>query len=163
MKLANVSQKQSFMTKRKRTEKSKYKHKSTGDHCTCASYLAEMMCLRLAEHKNEGNLTYKFWNKKPWDWTFKQQLFTANSLIKKYGELAVVKAINSPALSKVFSLKNQRVVPEIKKQLKIIEEQSKNKQELDVKDKPETRKKSYGKKSGLNKLRGLNGKKESGS
>ena len=151
------------MTKRKRSEKSKYKHKSTGDHCTCASYLAEMMCLRLAEHKNEGNLTYKFWNKKPWDWTFKQQLFTANSLIKKYGELAVVKAINSPALSKVFSLKNQRVVPEIKKQLKIIEEQSNNTQELDVKDKPESRKKSYGKKSGLNKLRGLNGKKESGS
>jgi len=151
------------MTKRKRTDKSKYKHKSTGDHCTCASYLAEMMCLRLAEHKNEGNLTYKFWNKKPWDWTFKQQLFTANSLIKKYGELAVVKAVNSPALSKVFSLKNQRVVPEIKKQLKIMEEQSKNTQELDVKDKPESRKKSYGKKSGLNKLRGLNGKKESGS
>jgi len=151
------------MTKRKRTEKSKYKHKSTGDHCTCASYLAEMMCLRLAEHKNEGNLTYKFWNKKPWDWTFKQQLFTANSLIKKYGELAVVKAVNSPTLSKVFSLKNQRVVPEIKKQLKIIEEQSNNTQELDVKDKPESRKKSYGKKSGLNKLRGLNGKKESGS
>jgi hypothetical protein len=151
------------MTKRKRSEKSKYKHKSTGDHCTCAAYLAEMMCLRLAEHKNEGNLTYKFWNKKPWDWTFKQQLFTANSLIKKYGELAVVKAVNSPALSKVFSLKNQRVVPEIKKQLKIIEEQSKNKQELDIKDKPESRKKSYGKKSGLNKLRGLNGKKESGS
>ena len=151
------------MTKRKRTDKSKYKHKSTGDHCTCASYLAEMMCLRLAEHKNEGNLTYKFWNKKPWDWTFKQQLFTANSLIKKYGELAVVRAVNSPTLSKVFSLKNQRVVPEIKKQLKIIEEQSKNTQELDVKDKPESRKKSYGKKSGLNKLRGLNGKKESGS
>ena len=151
------------MTKRKRTDKSKYKHKSTGDHCTCASYLAEMMCLRLAEHKNEGNLTYKFWNKKPWDWTFKQQLFTANSLIKKYGELAVVKAVNSPTLSKVFSLKNQRVVPEIKKQLKIMEEQSKNTQELDVKDKPESRKKSYGKKSGLNKLRGLNGKKESGS
>ena len=52
------------MTKRKRTEKSKYKHQSTGDHCTCSSYLAELMCLRLAEYKNEGNLTYKFWNKK---------------------------------------------------------------------------------------------------
>ena len=163
MKLKTVLKKPSSMTKRKRSEKSKYKHKSTGDHCTCASYLAEMMCLRLAEHKNEGNLTYKFWNKKPWDWTFKQQLFTANSLIKKYGELAVVRAVNSPTLSKVFSLKNQRVVPEIKKQLKIIEEQSKNTQELDVKDKPESRKKSYGKKSGLNKLRGLNGKKESDS
>jgi hypothetical protein len=150
------------MNKRKRTDKSKYKHISTGDYCTCAAYLAEMMCLRLAEHKNEGNLTHKFWNKKPWDWTFKQQLFTANSLIKKYGELAVVKAVNSPSLSRVFSLKNKRVVPEIKRQLKVIEEQANKKQELDVKEKPTTRKKSYGKKTGLNKLRGLkDGKKES--
>jgi len=151
----------SFMTKRKRTEKSKYKHQSTGDYCTCASYLAELMCLRLAEHKNEGKLGHKFWNKKPWDWTFKQQLFAANSLIKKYGEVAVVKAVNSPFLSKVFSLKNKRVVPEIKKQLKIIEDNKDTKQELDVKEEPTVRKKSYGKKSKLNKLRGLDGKKES--
>lgn len=154
--------KQYSMTKRKRTEKSKYKHQSTGDHCTCAAYLAEMMCLRLAEHKNEGNLTYKFWNKKPWDWTFKQQLFTANFLIKKYGEAAVIRAVNSPYLSKVFSLKNKRVIPEIKKQLKLIEEQQNKTQELEIKKDPQNRKKSYGKKSGLNKLRGLkNGKKES--
>jgi len=120
-----------------------------------------MMCLRLAEHKNEGNLTYKFWNKKPWDWTFKQQLFTANTLIKKYGELAVIRAVNSPYLSKVFSLKNKRVEPEIKRQLKLIEDNKDKKQELDIKEEPKTRKKTYGKKSKLNKLRGLNGKKES--
>ncbi len=153
----------SSMTKRKRTEKSKYKHQSTGDYCTCASYLAELMCLRLAEHKNEGKLGYKFWNKKPWDWTFKQQLFTANTLIKKYGELAVVKAINSPYLSKVFSLKNKRVVPEINRQLKLIKDNEDKKQELDVKEEAKTRKKTYGKKSKLNKLRGLDGKKESES
>jgi hypothetical protein len=158
-------QSQSFMTKRKRTEKSKYKHKSTGDHCTCASYLAEMMCLRLAEHKNEGNLTYKFWNKKPWDWTFKQQLFTANSLIKKYGEVAVVRAVNSPALSKVFSLKNKRVVPEINRQLKLLEQRPEQKQELDIKQDPVARKKSFGKKSKLSKIRNIkkDGKEESES
>lgn len=153
----------SSMTKRKRTEKSKYKHQSTGDYCTCASYLAELMCLRLAEHKNEGKLGYKFWNKKPWDWTFKQQLFTANSLIKKYGEAAVVKAVNSPYLSKVFSLKNKRVIPEIIKQSKILEENKESKQELEIKEKPTIRKKTYGKKSKLNKLRGLDGKKENES
>jgi len=158
-----VLKNQLSMTKRKRTDKSKYKHQSTGDHCTCAAYLAEMMCLRLAEHKNEGNLTYKFWNKKPWDWTFKQQLFTANALIKRYGEVAVIKAVNSPYLSKVFSLKNKRVEPEIKKQLKLIEDNKDKKQELNVKEQPKTRKKTYGKKSKLNKLRGLNGKEESES
>ena len=149
------------MTKRKRTEKSKYKHQTTGDHCTCASYLAEMMCLRLAEYKNEGNLTYKFWNKKPWDWTFKQQMFAANNLIKKYGEKAVVRAaVNQTS---IFSLKNKRLISEINKQIKLIEqEETKPTQELDVKKEAKTRKKSYGKKSGLNKLRGLsNGKKES--
>jgi hypothetical protein len=155
-----VLKNQLSMTKRKRTEKSKYKHQSTGDYCTCASYLAELMCLRLAEHKNEGKLGYKFWNKKPWDWTFKQQLFTANSLIKKYGEVAVVKAVNSPSLAKVFSLKNKRVVPEILKQVKFIEENKDKKQDLDIKEKPTVRKNTYGKKSKLNKLRGLNGKKE---
>ncbi len=157
----DVLKNQLFMTKRKRTEKSKYKHQSTGDYCTCASYLAELMCLRLAEHKNEGKLGYKFWNKKPWDWTFKQQLFTANTLVKKYGESAVVKAVNSPYLSKVFSLKNKRVVPEINRQLKLIKDNEDKKQELDVKEEAKTRKKTYGKKSKLNKLRGLEGKKES--
>lgn len=152
--------KRSYMTKRKRTEKSKYKHQTTGDYCTCAAYIAEMMCLKLAQHKNEGNLGYKFWNKKPWNWTFKQQLFTANVLIKEYGELAVVKAVNSPYLSRVFSLKNKRVLPEIKKQKKLIEEEINQKQQLEIKKQPETRKKTYGKKSGLNKLRGLDGKKK---
>lgn len=145
------------MTKRKRTDKSKYKHQSTGEYCTCASYLAEMMCLRLAEYKNEGNLTYKFWNKPPWNWTFKQQLFSANHLIKTYGEKAVVRAITEKKT--IFSLKNKRLITEIKKQLKLIEEETKQeKQELEIKEKPTTRKKSYGKKSSLNKLRGLNGK-----
>lgn len=161
MKLKTALKKQSSMTKRKRTDKSKYKHQTTGDHCTCAAYLAEMMCLRLAEYKNEGNLTYKFWNNKPWDWTFKQQMVAANSLIKKYGEKAVVRAVANQ--KSIFSLKNRRLLPEINKQVKLIEqEQTKPAQELDVKKEAKTRKKSYGKKSGLNKLRGLdNGKKES--
>lgn len=161
MKLKTVLKKQSSMTKRKRTDKSKYKHQTTGDHCTCAAYLAEMMCLRLAEYKNEGNLTYKFWNKKPWDWTFKQQMFAANNLIKKYGEKAVVRAaVNQTS---IFSLKNKRLISEINKQISLIEqEKNKPSQELDVKKEAKTRKKSYGKKSGINKLRGLdNGKKES--
>lgn len=157
-----VLKSQSFMTKRKRTEKSKYKHQSTGDHCTCAAYLAEMMCLRLAEYKNEGNLTFKFWNKRPWDWTFKQQMFAATALIKEYGEKAVIRAVNEQ--KSVFSLKNKRIIPEIKRQVKLIEEESKrSSQELDVKKEPTNRKKSYGKKSSLNKLRGLDGKKESES
>ena len=92
------------MTKRKRSDKSKYKHESTGDYCTCAAYVAEIMCKRNAESKNVGSLPYKFWSKKPWDWTFKRQLFAANKLLNKYSEEALVKAINSSEFRGIFSL-----------------------------------------------------------
>lgn len=149
------------MTKRERSDKSKYKHQSTGDYCTCAAYIAEMMCLRLAQKKGVSGLGYKFWNKKPWDWTFKKQLFAANKLIKEYGEKAVVKAVS--VKESVFSLNNKSIITEIKKQHKEINTEKPKEQELEIKKDPVQRKKTYGKKSGLNKLRGLDGKKESES
>ena len=94
------------MNKRRRTEKSKYKHESTGDHCTCAAYVAEIMCKRNAESKNEGSLPYKFWSKKPWNWTFKRQLFAANKLLKKYSEEALVKAVGSSEFRGIFFTKS---------------------------------------------------------
>lgn len=144
------------MTKRKRTDKSKYKHQTTGDHCTCAAYIAEMMCLRLAQHKNEGNLPFKFWNKKPWDWTFKQQLFAANKLVKQYGEKPVLRAVLEK--KSVFSLKNKQILPEIKRQASLLAKEKSEEQKLDVKKNAQNRKKSYGKKSALDKLRKLDGK-----
>ena len=65
--------------------------------------------------------------------------------------------------SKIFSLKNKRAIPIIKKYNNIIKkEKEQEAQKLDVKEDAETRKKSFGKKSNLNKLRGLkfDGKKE---
>lgn len=147
------------MTKRERSQKSKYKHQSTGDYCTCAAYLAEIMCLRLAAKKGISGLGYKFWNKKPWDWTFKKQLFAATSLIKKHGEKPVVRAVIK--MESVFSLNNKMILSEIIRQSK--EPEKEKKEDLDVKKDPVKRNKTYGKKSGINKLRGLNGKKESES
>lgn len=150
------------MTKRKRTEKSKYKHESTGDHCTCAAYIAEIMCKRNAENKNVGSLPYKFWNKKPWDWTFKKQLWAAGKLLKDFSEEAVVKAVNSDDFRGIFSLNHPKVIGIIRKyELLLSEEKSKPKQEIQVNKNPVTRKKSYGGKNILNKLRKLeNGEKE---
>ena len=150
------------MTKRKRTEKSKYKHESTGDHCTCAAYVAEIMCRKNAEKKNQGSLPYKFWNKKPWDWTFKRQLYVANKLIKKFSEGAIVKAINSPEFKGIFSLNHPKVVGVIAKyQLLLDEQESKPKQKIDAKPNAKKRTKSYGKRNMLDKLRKIeNGQEE---
>jgi len=144
-------------TRRKRTEKSRYKHESTGDYCTCQAYVAEILCKRFAEFKNVGSLAYKFWNHKPWNWTFKKQLWLASSMIQKYGEEAVVRAVTSPEFGTMFSLKNKRAEPIIKKYSAIIKKEKESKQELKVKEKPVIRKSSYGRKVGINKLRGLDG------
>lgn len=145
------------MIKRQRTEKSKYKHVTTGDYCTCAAYIAEMMCLRLANHKKISGLPFKFWNIKPWDWTFKRQMMLANKLIKEYNEALVVKCLNSIELKDIFSLTHPRVK-------QVLEQSKLNKQEISVtsETKPETvstvRNATFGKKSQLNKLRQLDGK-----
>lgn len=142
------------MAKRKRTEKSKYKHESTGDHCTCAAYVAEIMCKRNAENKNVGSLPYKFWNKKPWDWTFKKQLWAAGKLLKDFSEEALVKAIHSDDFRGIFSLNHPKVVGVLRKyELLLSKEKDKPKQEIKVNKNATTRKKSFGGKNILNKLR----------
>lgn len=150
-----VLQKPLSIMKRERTEKSKYRHQSTGDYCTCAAYVAEIMCMRNAEHKNQGSLPYKFWNRKPWDWTFKRQLFAARKLLKTYSEAALVKAIHSDEFRGIFSLNNPRALPIIKKYAYQLEQEQNKKQELEITENATIRKKTYGKKSSLNKLRSL--------
>lgn len=149
------------MKKRKHSDKSKYKHESTGDYCTCAAYVAEIMCKKNAENKNVGSLPYKFWNKKPWDWTFKRQLFAANKLIKDFSEEAVAKAVNSAEFRKIFSLHHPSAKNIIKKYHLVAEDQKKSeKQEVEYVEKPQHRKKSYGKKNSLQKLRNIENEKE---
>lgn len=142
------------MKKRKRTEKSRYKHESTGDHCTCAAYVAEIMCKRNAENKNQGSLPFKFWNKKPWNWTFTRQVTKAHELIKKYSEQALVKAIHSPEFKRIFSLNHPSADTIISKYEALRKEQESSHQEIEVKTNPTSRKRKYGKRQNiLNKLR----------
>lgn len=145
------------MTKRQRTEKRKYKHTTTGDYCTCAAYIAEMMCLRLAEYKKISGLAFKFWNNKPWDWTFKRQMMVANKLIKEYGESLIIKSLNSNELKGIFSLthpKVRQILEKNKLSFKEIELKPVEKIETNV----ATRNTAFGKKSQLSKLRKLDGK-----
>jgi hypothetical protein len=75
------------MSKR-RTELSKYKSPSTGDFCTPAQYVAEIICQRQAKHEKAGTLPYKFWNKGKWKSIYIRQIGLANKLIKEFGEVS---------------------------------------------------------------------------
>ena len=154
-----------MLKKRKRTDKSRYQHQTTGDHCTYAAYIAEMMCLRNAENKNVGSLPYKFWSKKPWDWTFKRQLIAANKILKDCPEEVLVKAVGSPEFKRIFSLNSPRaksIINKYKVQHRLDRETKKDSVDhnLEIKKEATTRKRSYGKKSKFDKLRSIERGKE---
>lgn len=149
---------------KKRSSKSKYKHVTTGDYCTCSAYIAEIMCLKNAEFKGISGLPYKFWNIKPWDWTFKRQMMLANKLIKEFGEAPIVKAIHGPEFKKIFSLNNASVKNILKKYKSIVDLQAPTnivETEKPIENKEIVfRSATFGKKTSLMKLRELDGKKE---
>lgn len=71
---------------KKRTENSKYRSPSTGDYCTGAQYLAEIICQRRADKEKVGTLPYKFWNLPKWNKLYVRQVGLANKLVKKHGD-----------------------------------------------------------------------------
>jgi hypothetical protein len=100
---------------RKRTELSKYKSPSTGDFCTSAQYVAEIICQRQAKHEKAGTLPYKFWNKEKWKKIYIRQIGLANNLIKEFGEDAMMKFLNSKEGIKTISLGARNVKNSLKK------------------------------------------------
>ena len=72
-----------------------YKHKTTGQPCNAAQYIAEMVCLREAEKQNVGRPAYALWNTEKWKKKFQSQVTRAYQLLKNYHEKAIINALNS--------------------------------------------------------------------
>ena len=100
---------------KQRTELSKNKSPSTGDFCTPAQYVAELICQKQATHEKAGTLPYKFWNLPKWKSIYIRQVSLANKLIKEYGEEPVIKFTKSKVGSKTISLGARNVKKEIEK------------------------------------------------
>ena len=90
---------------KKRTDKSNYKSPSTGEYCTAAQYIAEIVCQRQAEKDNVGTPAYKFWNTEKWKKSYTHQIILANRLVKEYDERAIIKALNSGRGRSIYSLR----------------------------------------------------------
>ena len=158
--LKNVYKKRCYIMVKKRTENSNYISPSTGEYCTCAQYIAEIMCNRMAQKENEGTQAYKFWNTKKWKKTYSYQIILAHRLIKKFDCSAIIKAINSKELKHVYSLGYPKLDQVILKYQKIIEQQKADSTTINIQDAPKKRSSSFGSKSKLQRLRGLDGKRE---
>ena len=134
-----------------------YKHKTTGQACNAAQYIAEMVCLREAEKQRVGRPAYALWNTDKWQKKFKSQVTKAYALLKKYSDKAIINALNSYKGKNIYSLRVKFLEPIIKKEQESIDkleatEIKEVKYEDNTMQKP---RKSFGRKSLFSKLENL--------
>ena len=140
-----------------RTSSSRYKSPSTGEYCTGAQYIAEMMCQRMAENNNEGSLAYKFWNTKKWQKTYQLQIIAANRLTGKYDERAIIAALKSREGKKIYSLRFPTLEELIKRHESLIDKGDGKTISTELNSAEAKPRKPFGEKSKIQKLRDLDG------
>ena len=134
-----------------------YKHKTTGQECNAAQYIAEMVCLREAEKKRVGRPAYALWNTESWKKKFKSQVTQAYKLLKKYSDKAIINALNSYKGKSIYSLRVKFLEPIIQnEQRKLDKVDSREIKEVEYKDNTlEKPRKPFGKKGKLSRLKDL--------
>tara|TARA_R110002110_G_scaffold155947_6_gene350714 strand:- start:248 stop:673 length:426 start_codon:yes stop_codon:yes gene_type:complete len=134
-----------------------YKHKTTGQECNAAQYIAEMVCLREAEKERVGRPAYALWNTEKWQKKFKSQVTKAYQLLKKYSEKAIINALNSYKGKSIYSLRVKFLEPIIQNEQKKLDKiDSREIKEVEYKDNTlEKPRKPFGKKGRLSRLKDL--------
>ncbi len=140
-----------------RTEKSKYRSPSTGDYCTAAQYITEILITRQAQ-KQRKKLPHKFWNENPWKKKFRQQIFWVNGLLKAYSAEAIVAALNSKEGKYIYSTAFPKLDELIEKEQVKIDRLKQDAKEVEITRTEKTKPmKKFGNKTKLSKLRELDG------
>ena len=134
-----------------------YKHKTTGQECNAAQYIAEMVCLREAEKQRVGRPAYALWNTEKWQKKFKSQVTKAYNLLKKYSDKAIINVLNSYKGKKIYSLRVKFLEPIIEKEQEAIDKiEAKEIKEIKYEDNTlQKPRKSFGNQSLFSKLESL--------
>jgi hypothetical protein len=92
---------------------------SNGKEVSASQYITEIICEKKA--KREGkDLHYRFWINKDWAAFYRNQIASANKLVKQYKELAIIKALNNPKAEKIYSLRAPHLIAIIEHEEKIL-------------------------------------------
>lgn len=76
---------------------------------SAAQYITEIICEHKAK-KDKEDLHYKFWEHKKWSMFYRNQIASANKLLKQYDAKAIVDALNSTQAQKIYSLRAPHLV-----------------------------------------------------
>jgi len=96
---------------------------SNGKLVSAAQYITEIICENKARLTGQ-DLHYRFWANKKWSSYYRNQIGTANKLLEKYSETAIVKALGAKEASKIYSLRAPHLIPIIEQQELILEAQN---------------------------------------
>lgn len=101
-----------------------YSKYSNGKSVSAAQYITELVCENKAK-KEKLDLHYRFWTTKFWEKYYKDQIASANKLIKKYTAKAIIAALRSHEGQKIYSLRASFLLPIIEKHQTILDKQNK--------------------------------------
>jgi hypothetical protein len=128
---------------------------SNGKLVSAAQYITEVICEKKAK-LNKEDLHAKFWLTKKWAAYYRNQIATANKMVKTYDPKAVVRALNNPKAAKIYSLRAPHLVAIIEQeQDQLLNENTAISKPLDRSDKNTYRKNNKTSQSILSKLKDI--------
>lgn len=95
---------------------------SNGKYVSAAQYITEMICENKARI-DKKDLHYRFWLNKEWSAFFRNQIATANKLVKTYGDKAIIKALKNDKAAKIYSLRSPVLQDIIKREAHLLSQQ----------------------------------------
>jgi hypothetical protein len=102
----------------------KYPSKYSNDKLvSAAQYITEIICEKRAK-LNKKDLHYRFWINKEWSKFYRDQIASANKLLKTYSDAAILKALSHPKAQKIYSLRAPFLIPIIEEEEKKLQAQN---------------------------------------
>lgn len=97
---------------------------SNGKTVSAAQYITELICEKKAII-DKKDLYYRFWTNKEWSQFYKNQIASANKLLIKYSEIAIIRALSNAKASKIYSLRAPYLISIIMDEQKKLDQENK--------------------------------------
>ena len=97
---------------------------SNGKKVSAAQYITELICENKAK-QDKLDLHHRFWLNPEWSKYYRNQIGTANQLLKKYSPKAIIKALQDNKAQKIYSLRAPHLVAIIDQYQSIIDSENK--------------------------------------
>ena len=97
---------------------------SNGKKVSAAQYITELICENKAKQEKR-DLHFRFWTNKEWSSYYRNQIATANKLVKQYDEQAIIRALKNKKAEKIYSLRAPHLVSIIEYEEELLNQENK--------------------------------------